>query len=81
MAGNSDKNMTASVQNSKFLLNALDEVEKRVEELRHNAKKMEEEKKTLLNSLNTMLQSQALVEVSEGNTLFQVKFCAVVNVS
>ncbi|XP_072045105.1 BAG family molecular chaperone regulator 2-like [Amphiura filiformis] len=58
---------SVAVQNSNFLLNTLDEMEKRVEELRDNAKKMEEERKSLLGSLNTMLQSQALVEVNKGD--------------
>ena len=58
--GNKKPNM------SDFLLQALDEIEVRVEKMRETARAIDEEKCKLLDSLNTMMQSEAIDHLSEG---------------
>ena len=59
----------AEEEENSFLVNALDEMERQVESLRDNAKQIEEDRQSMLGSLNTMLQSQALQDVSEGKVV------------
>ena len=67
MASNDDPSDETEVeQKNSFLVRTLDEIERQVEELRDNAKKMQEQKKTMLSTLNTLLQSQALMDISKG---------------
>ena len=62
-------NQEEAEEENSFLVNALDEMERQVESLLDNAKQIEEDRLSMLGSLNTMLQSQALQDVSEGKVV------------
>lgn len=49
-----------------FLLQSLDALEVRVEKMRETARSIEDERTTLLDSLNTMMQSKAIDHLSEA---------------
>ncbi|XP_071483760.1 BAG family molecular chaperone regulator 2-like [Diadema antillarum] len=54
------------VNPSDYLLRSLDELEVRVEKMREAARTIDEEKRSLLDSLNTMMQSEAIDHLTEA---------------
>lgn len=59
------------VDSEPFLRNMMDDVEKRVEKLREQAIAMEQEKETILATLQTIQDNDLNLELSEGiNTIF-----------